>query len=717
MSIRARLILLVLVAVVPFVALTIHDLRDRFHERHDAVERRALSVARLLAARLDDHLDDIDSLLVEASDIVAVDAASLRPGPGWSDTLQARLPPEYRMVEVNPLAGRPSEAVLSMTVIPPLPVRPGARQTLTFARTILGAGGRPIAAATLTLGVDSLQHILDPGGLPPRSEVNLFDEHGILLAREPDAEHWTGSDWSRLPFVREALLHPEGVEPAVGRDGIRRLSGFASTHTVPWRVHVSIPTAVVDAEERVALWHDLVVVAATLLLALALASVLGSLTTRPLRRLASDAAALSAGDLSRRSAVSSGDEVGELALAFNRMAAALERRTSDLADRERQYRELFEENPLPMIVYAEEDLRILDVNQAALEHYGWTRAEFLRLTIDDIRPPEDVPALHAYLAQAPAAHRHPGVWRHRRKDGSTMDVELTSHAIGFAGRRARIVLVNDVTERLLNEQAMRRFTEELEQRVERRTAELQEANQELETFSFSVSHDLRAPLRSIEGFARMLEERVGSHLDTEGHRLLGVITANARRMAQLIDDMLAFSRSSRQPLRAASVDMTRLATEAWAEVQAQAGGRALRFTLGELPPARGDRAMLRQVLVNLLSNAAKYTRGRPVALVSMQAHEAGEQIEYYVRDNGTGFDPAHSGRLFQMFQRLHSAEEFEGTGAGLAIVARIVRRHGGRVWAEGMPDGGATFHFTLPRVPAEPDGSPDPEIPRPSGAA
>ncbi len=235
------------------------------------------------------------------------------------------------------------------------------------------------------------------------------------------------------------------------------------------------------------------------------------------------------------------------------------------------------------------------------------------------------------------------------------------------------------------------------QHVRERTAALQQANAELEAFAYSVSHDLRAPLRAIDGFSQILIEDHAAALDGEARRLLDQVRANTVRMNRLIDDMLSFSRMARREMAAMPVDMTGLAREAAAEAQAGAAGRSLRFEIGELPATHGDRDMLRQVLVNLLANAVKFTRTRAEAVIEVGGAAAIDGSTYYVKDNGVGFDMAYAGKLFGVFERLHAQKDYEGTGIGLAIVKRIVMRHGGRVWAEGREGEGAAFHFFLPR--------------------
>ncbi len=244
--------------------------------------------------------------------------------------------------------------------------------------------------------------------------------------------------------------------------------------------------------------------------------------------------------------------------------------------------------------------------------------------------------------------------------------------------------------------SLRASHDDLERRVDERTAELTAVNQELEAFSYSVSHDLRAPLRHVSGFVALLRSHAGSSLDAQSQRYLATIGDASSRMGQLIDDLLAFSRVSRTTLAKSQVDLDALVREAQAEVMAEVSGRDIAWTIRPLPSVQADPALLRLVVVNLLSNAVKYTKTRAHACIEVSATHDGRETVLSVADNGVGFDMQYAHKLFGVFQRLHRLEEFEGTGIGLANVRRIVQRHGGRVWAESQIDRGATFYVALP---------------------
>jgi two-component system sensor histidine kinase/response regulator len=275
---------------------------------------------------------------------------------------------------------------------------------------------------------------------------------------------------------------------------------------------------------------------------------------------------------------------------------------------------------------------------------------------------------------------------------------MKTGAFDYILKPFRLGAILPVLTRALSMRELRLQNAELERGIKARSAELEAANRELDAFAHTVSHDLRAPLRGVAGCAGILEEDFAEGLGAAGRRLVQAIRADCRRMAQLIDDLLEFARLGRQPLKTRPVALNELVSEVLLELRPTYEGRTIEFSVGELQTAQADLALLKQALVNLLSNAIKFTSktGRAcVEVGSLPDPPAGGRT-YFVKDNGAGFDMRHAEKLFGVFERLHRQEEYEGTGVGLAIVQRIVLRHGGRVWAEAAVDRGATFYFSLP---------------------
>jgi PAS domain S-box-containing protein len=272
---------------------------------------------------------------------------------------------------------------------------------------------------------------------------------------------------------------------------------------------------------------------------------------------------------------------------------------------------------------------------------------------------------------------------------------LNARQIYSKGIGAQMILlaIEDITERKKAEDEIKKLNED----SKRRTIELESAYKELETFSYSVSHDLRTPLVVIGGFSRVLLEKHANHLDAKGQQFLDLIHSKAHRMLQLIDDLLTFSRSEHQQMKPSDIDVGELAKTVFEELKSSVPEQTLRLDIKTLPPAHGDPSMIRQVFVNFLSNAIKFTRPKGAGVIEIGCVVKENQNVYCVKDNGVGFDMRYAGELFGVFQRHHAVDEFEGTGIGLAIVQRIIQRHGGQVWAEGEVNQGAAFYFTLPR--------------------
>ena len=393
------------------------------------------------------------------------------------------------------------------------------------------------------------------------------------------------------------------------------------------------------------------------------------------------------------------ERTAELTLANERLVQEVEKR-QQVADALRQSEEryrLLTESALTG-VYLIQDDRFRYVNPALASIFGYRVEEIVgKLGPADLTAPDDRDRVAENIRRRVAAEAHDirYSFRGQRKNGSFIDLEVHGVRVEYEGRPAVMGTLLDITERRRQEEEISKLNEELEQRVVERTAQLEAANKELEAFAYSVSHDLRAPLRAIDGFGQALLEDCAAQLDDLGRRYLGRMRANTRRMGDLIDALLDLSRVSRTEMRHERVDLSALAQEIAAELQQRNTQRQVEFVIESGLLVEGDSRLLQAVMENLLDNAWKFTGKRPVARIEFGARERDGEVVYFVRDNGVGFDMAHAGKLFGAFQRLHAMNDYAGTGIGLATVQRIVDRHGGRVMAEAAPEEGATIYFTL----------------------
>ncbi len=625
------------------------------------------------------------------------------------------------------------------------------KAVLVFGYPILDERGTVQAVLFASLDLAWLNRLLAEFQLRPETSLAVIDSQGTVLAQFPDTGS-VGRMVAEAPIV-EAIREQkgEGVIEALGHDGTWRLFVLAPlSNRQGVYLTTSIPKAVAFRQANRAMARNLGVLGLIVLLALAVAWA-GSdlLLLRRVRSLLEATKRLAEGDLSARSGLRYGaDEISRLASAFDQMAATIESQHVKALRAEQELRRYAQR----LQILHEIDRAILgarsdrEIARVAVSHlrrlipcqrvsivlfdFNTSQAEFVTTdfngdlgpkegmvlpmqdfsNIDELKqtPTRYVEDIAALKVRAPVLDRllSRGICCFitapllvRGELIGEVNLSATRPAAFSAEDReiAREVadqLAIAIRQAQLREQ-VERHAIELEERVRERTAELQAANKELESFSYSVSHDLRAPLRAIDGFSQALFEDYYEKLDVQGKGYIDRIRAACGRMAQLIDDLLSLSRVTRAEIRREEVDLSAMAHSIAEELRRTEPEREVEFAISPGLLARGDARLLHVVLQNLLSNAWKFTRKKAQARIELGVTEDNGRPVYFVRDNGAGFDMAYADKLFGAFQRLHSAREFEGTGIGLATVQRIIHRHGGRVWAEAAVGKGATFYFTL----------------------
>ena len=588
--------------------------------------------------------------------------------------------------------------------------RPG----IIYGYPVSGDDGRARGVVFAALDLDWLSRWTVRAGVPPGTALLVIDTTGLIAYRYPDNAQYSGR---YLPAgVNAAALAPgvrEGIVSALGLDGIERMFAFVAEEqpggASRYRMVVGIPLSEAYALSYRIGRRATVFVLVLLTGALVIAWILSDrLITQRVSALATATQRIARGDLSARTGIADGeDELAQLARSFDAMAAVLEKNDAELRRNERHNRLLAQASRAlsaapdyddmlqefaRVLVPAFADFCALEIHDSAggtarYYEYPLSRGE---LTPADTVSNDDVfrtgqPFVHSSLLMVPL-----------RASGDVLGVLTLAHqtperAFDDVDRQLALELARRVA--LAVENA--RLYHELEARVRARTAELTALNRELEAFSYSVSHDLRSPLRSMDGFSQALLEDYSDVLDDTGRDYLQRIRQGAQRMGLLIDDLLSLSRVARADLNRTDVDVTALAESVVRELRQAEPQRNVAVTIAPGMTAFADPGLLRLALQNLIGNAWKFTGKKAEARIEIGARDVDGSPAFYVRDNGAGFDMAYAGKLFTPFQRLHSMNEFAGTGIGLATVQRIVARHGGRVWADAKPDAGATFTFTL----------------------
>jgi PAS domain S-box-containing protein len=366
-----------------------------------------------------------------------------------------------------------------------------------------------------------------------------------------------------------------------------------------------------------------------------------------------------------------------------------------LIESEHKYRAFFE-NSLDAMLLTTPEGQVLEVNEAACKLWGYSEAELKGLRRDQIVD-ADNESYNIFIEKRAKAGIAVGELRIIRKDGSLVDTEVSSAIFTDANdKKKNSLIVRDISKRKGDEQRILQLNAELEEKIEERTAQLIAVNRDLEAFAYSVSHDLRAPLRSINGLTQILQDNYSNKLENEGLRLTERIRVNSTKMGTLIEDLLSFSKASTSEIRKTGVDMNSLVEGALNEIGEKDSLNKIEFRISNLPDTEGDPTLLKQVWVNLISNAVKFSARKETPIIEISGHINGYKCFFKIKDNGAGFNMKYSDKIFAAFQRLHTEQEFQGTGAGLAIVQRILLKHGGNIWAEGEEGVGATFTFCLP---------------------
>ena len=721
---RTKLFLLVLILVVPAFGLVLHGSFQQRQIEKERARESAVAISRLAAAQQQQFIRNARQMLATLTEFPFL-TLTTNAAFGEVHLVNLRkLSPDYLsfgLIELDGTVFCSTSLTNKGTSLADRSYFQRVLQTKDFAIGDFQVGrltgqpslnfGYPVldeksqlkrvlfASLKLSLLSESIAHV----PMPSDATITVFDRTGSILARHPHPERWVGRSLADTILFKRILAERQGVFASPGMDRISQLHAItciAEGQLPSLFVSVGLPIETSFARANEQLARNFIV------LGVVTAGLLGGAWMyarryflRPVNALVDAASGITHGDLTARTHLSGGiGELSTLAGAFDTMANALERRQSELAAAEGKFRALVEQSIVG--IYVIQDGKLAYVNPKMSEITGHTVDELTSRPLMDFIFGEDQPVVAGNIRK-----RLEGAVQHIRynlrmvrKDGIVIHVEVYGSRSEYNDRPAILGTLLDITERKQAEEKIRALNADLERRVQERTQELAEANKELESFSYSVSHDLRAPLRHVGGFVALLQKKGAAVLDAKCQHYVNMIAESARDMGKLVDDLLSFSRMGRAELRATKFSLKELAQETIQELEPDTAGRDIVWKIASLPDVQADPALMRQVMLNLISNALKYSRTRAQAVIEIgyEPNNNGEHV-FFVRDNGVGFDMKYADKLFGVFQRLHQAEEFEGTGIGLANVHRIVSRHGGRTWGQGIVDGGATFYFSIPK--------------------
>ncbi len=705
-GIRARLILVLIgLAVMPTLAISIGLVWRSFQDQRGLSIKLQQETARRVAAQISAFFRELEGELRVAGESPALFGPDRNGQTAILAALRLRRDDSLNDIILLDAGGRELVRASRLRIAPPLPLLPDLSQSGEFAaagesRTVSygpvrfeADTGEPVVYAAMPL-IDArtdamkgtlvaeirLKRIRDLIAAMPvgrGQDVYMTDAGGRIIAH-------------RSPSV---VLKNTVVDTDVG-GGIRRglndqLDVMAADTVGLGNRELTVIVEQSQSEALVSAFNSILiagpVIAAAVTAAIGLGILFVQRIIRPLRLMADAAGAISGGDLSRRVEIGDHDEVGALADAFNAMTARLRSSLEEV--------EWYFANAIDLQCMVDREGRLRRMNKAWETVLGYSVAEIQdRPFMDYIHSDDRQRTREAVSGLLEKKEAVEFVTRCIRKDGGIRWLEWRV----FPFRDLVYAAARDITKRKEFEDEVRILNESLELRVEERTGELEAINRELESFAYSIAHDLRTPLRAINGYTHIISERYAYVFSEKDRGLFATIQAETRRMDELIGSLLDFTRIGRHAVKPEVLDMTEMARSAFQKVLEAHRRSGVSFNLGALPEAVGDASLICQVWTNLLDNAVKFSSPRDNAAVSVEGSTMGSEIVYGVRDNGVGFDMRFADKLFGVFQRLHAPGEFEGTGIGLALVSRIVSMHGGRVWAEGETGRGASFFFTLP---------------------